>query len=166
MARSPAVVSRIHRRFECRDLLQRSIIHDVARKAPSVNLATGMARVVTRRRPEDGSPGPCPPDSGRGFSFCAASGPQFRRLADGRQVRADKTRKHTNPRERQMTERGEYRFTVKEYASGAPFIAAEPAGDTLSIGQLGFDLTPGTSYDKAREIARYMNDHIEYVTLD
>ena len=33
---------------------------------------TGMARSVTalsRRRPEDGSPGPCPPDSGWGFSL-------------------------------------------------------------------------------------------------
>jgi hypothetical protein len=64
------------------------------------------------------------------------------------------------------TERGFYRFTVKEYATGAPFIAAEPAGAMLSIeGQLGFDLKLETTYERAHEIAGWMNDHIGSITL-
>ena len=45
-------------------------------------------------------------------------------------------------------DRGQYRFTVKEYAGGALFLAAEPAGDRLKhlSGDLSFDLAPDTSY--------------------
>jgi hypothetical protein len=75
VAISPDVVSFIHRHFGCCDLLWRSGISNVARKASSVSLATGMARNVTccAAIPEGGSPGPRPPVPGRGFSFCAAS---------------------------------------------------------------------------------------------
>ena len=45
-----------------------------------------------------------------------------------------------------MTERGEFRFTVKEAADGRPWIAAEPAGKSLVTlpGLLAFELSPGT----------------------
>jgi hypothetical protein len=56
------------------------------------------------------------------------------------------------------TERGQYRFVVKESAGGKLFIAAEPAGDTIErLGLLCFDLEPGTSMTEAREIARRLN---------
>jgi hypothetical protein len=67
------------------------------------------------------------------------------------------------------TERGEYRFTVKEYASGAPFVAAEPAGTFEGLegfgGDLGFDLQPNTTYEQAQDIAKYLNRHIAAITL-
>jgi hypothetical protein len=77
VAISPDVVSFIHRHSGCCDMFRRSGIRNVARKASSVSLATGMARNVTccAAVPEGGSPGPRPPSPvpGRGFSFCAAS---------------------------------------------------------------------------------------------
>jgi hypothetical protein len=47
VAISPDVVSFIHRHSGCCDLLWRSGIRNVARKASPVSLATGMARNVT-----------------------------------------------------------------------------------------------------------------------
>jgi hypothetical protein len=65
-----------------------------------------------------------------------------------------------------MTERGSYKFTVKETADGTPWIAAEPAGGTLASfpGSLGFELRPGTSYDFAKTLAGYLNTHIVGIT--
>jgi hypothetical protein len=64
------------------------------------------------------------------------------------------------------TERGQYRFTVKEGASG-PFIAAELAGMRLTglAGLLGFDLLPGTTLEQAHEVAALMNAKISAVTI-
>ena len=61
-----------------------------------------------------------------------------------------------------MTERGEFRFTVKEAADGRPWIAAEPAGKSLVTlpGLLAFELSPGTTYDDAKTVASFMNLHI------
>lgn len=62
------------------------------------------------------------------------------------------------------TKRGEYKFTVKEYHDGTPWIAFEPLHKTLEIdenGMLGFDLANGTSYEKAEEIARFLNKNIK-----
>jgi hypothetical protein len=62
------------------------------------------------------------------------------------------------------TERGSYRFTVKETARGTFFLAAEPAGDTLKglYGLLGFSLQEGTTLEEAERIADLMKqpDHI------
>lgn len=66
-----------------------------------------------------------------------------------------------------MTERGEFRFTVKESHNGKPWIAFEPAGSRLiSVkGMLGFDLKDGATLDDAKEIARYMNENIRTLSL-
>jgi hypothetical protein len=64
-------------------------------------------------------------------------------------------------------DRGQYRFTVKEYAGGALFLAAEPAGDRLKrlSGDLGFDLAPDTSYGEAQSLAALLNRRIASITL-
>jgi len=66
-----------------------------------------------------------------------------------------------------QTERGSYRFTVKETARGTFFLAAEPAGDTLEglYGLLGFDLEEGTTLEDAMRIADLMNNKITSLTL-
>jgi hypothetical protein len=64
-------------------------------------------------------------------------------------------------------DQGQYRFTVKEYASGALFLAAEPAGDRLQHlgGDLGFDLEPSMSHGDAESLAALLNRHITSITL-
>jgi hypothetical protein len=59
-----------------------------------------------------------------------------------------------------MTERGYYRFTVKEGTRSHFWIAAEPAGDTIkSLDDcvLGFDLEPGASHGHAVAVADFLN---------
>jgi hypothetical protein len=66
------------------------------------------------------------------------------------------------------TERGEYRFTVKEGTTDTPFLAAEPAGEILERlkgGQLAFVLQPGTTLEAADGIAIFLNKHIAAITL-
>ena len=67
MAISPDVVSVFHCRFECFDLLQRSGIRDVARKASSVTLTTGMVATQFRRRK------PWPPSPAGASQFAPGS---------------------------------------------------------------------------------------------
>ena len=65
-----------------------------------------------------------------------------------------------------MTERAEYRFTVKELGNGTPFLMLEPMRANLSLlskGFLSLDLAEGITYDEAHEIARYLNDRIRSV---
>jgi hypothetical protein len=67
-----------------------------------------------------------------------------------------------------MTERGHYRFTVKESARGHFWVAAEPAGDTIkSLDDcvLGFDLAPGASHGHAVAVADLLNRNIVAITL-
>jgi hypothetical protein len=65
------------------------------------------------------------------------------------------------------TERGTYRFTVKETARGTFFLAAEPAGDTLEglYGLLGFNLEEGMTLEEALRIEDLMNSKITSLTL-
>ena len=59
-----------------------------------------------------------------------------------------------------MTNRGTYRFTVKEGHNGQPFLALEPAGASLPLlerGQLSMDLAAGTSLEDARVLANTLN---------
>jgi hypothetical protein len=65
------------------------------------------------------------------------------------------------------TERGSYRFTVKETDQGTCFLAAEPAGDSLNglSGLLGFQLKERTTIDEAQRIADPMNSNITSLTL-
>lgn len=65
------------------------------------------------------------------------------------------------------TDRARYRFTVKEYSDGTAWIALEPLRSNLPLlgdGFLGMDLPPGTSYEEAKRVASFLNDHIECVT--
>lgn len=45
-----------------------------------------------------------------------------------------------------------------------PWIVTEPRMERLKIlgnaGFIGFDLRPGTTFEKARQIAEYLNEHI------
>jgi hypothetical protein len=65
------------------------------------------------------------------------------------------------------TERGDYRFTVKKFADGTPWIVLEPLGRQLNVlgdGFLGFELKPRTSLDQADRIADFMNRNIDTVS--
>ncbi len=66
------------------------------------------------------------------------------------------------------TERVVVTFHVREYGNGQPWILVEPdAGKNLSCvgnGCLGLDLKEGTSYAKAREIARFLNENLVQVS--
>jgi hypothetical protein len=61
------------------------------------------------------------------------------------------------------TKRAQYRFRVKEGIND-PFIGAEPHGrepqSEYPVGNLSFDLRPGTSLDEAQKIADFMNEHL------
>ena len=65
------------------------------------------------------------------------------------------------------TERGSYRFTVKETDRGTFFLAAEPAGNTLKglNGLLGLHLEAGTTLEEAISLARLMNGKVVALTL-
>jgi hypothetical protein len=64
------------------------------------------------------------------------------------------------------TERGQYRFVVKESTGSKLFITAEPAGETIEgLGMLGFDLEPGISMKQAQEIARRLNYWVTSISL-
>lgn len=65
-----------------------------------------------------------------------------------------------------ITEIVEHAFTVKESKSG-PFIDCEPRGMDLSIlgdGYLSLTLRPGTSIEKAEEIARYLGENVSGIS--
>jgi hypothetical protein len=66
------------------------------------------------------------------------------------------------------TERGQYRFTVKEDDDGRFFIAAEPAGDVIEKLEgdlLSFDLQPGAPQSEAQFVAESLNRHIAAISL-
>jgi len=66
------------------------------------------------------------------------------------------------------TQRGNYIFTVKEYADGTPWIAMEPSGKAIEFpneGFFGFDLRKGTNIQRAREIAKYLNNNISELSF-
>ncbi|QPN47336.1 hypothetical protein I5S86_10790 [Priestia aryabhattai] len=67
-----------------------------------------------------------------------------------------------------MTVRARTHFTVKEHDGGKePWICIEylTAEDGMPQDTFGFDLPVGTTYEQAKEIARYMNDHIEQFSV-
>jgi hypothetical protein len=67
-----------------------------------------------------------------------------------------------------MSERAKFTFTVKESADGRPWIAAEQLEDGMPslVGQLGFDLRPGTTFDQAKDIAKYLRERVVGLSLD
>ncbi len=69
-----------------------------------------------------------------------------------------------------MTTRAKFRFVVKAYADGTPWIAFEPLhgqlkGEGLPSGIFGFDLPPGTTGERAEEIASFLDEHVENFTF-
>lgn len=69
-----------------------------------------------------------------------------------------------------MTVRARFRFIVKGYASGTPWIAFEPLdvqfhGEGLPSGIFGFDLPKGTTGKRAEEIADFLDENISQLTF-
>lgn len=61
------------------------------------------------------------------------------------------------------TERGQYRFTVKEGAEGHPMIALEPFGSAIeALGDafLSLDLRDRVNLAEAQQIAKALNDQV------
>jgi hypothetical protein len=65
------------------------------------------------------------------------------------------------------TTRSEVTFRVEEYASGKAWIAIEQLRGDLDVeGLLGLDLREGhTTYEQAQEIANYLNERVQFVSL-
>lgn len=66
------------------------------------------------------------------------------------------------------TQRSKYKFTVKEYSDGTPWIAMEPLEKAIEFqneGLLGLDLQKGMNVERAREIAKYLNENISELSL-
>ena len=64
-----------------------------------------------------------------------------------------------------MTTRSQVSFKVRQYVNGQPWIVVEEHQGGLGInGFLGLDLPHGTTFDRAEEIAEYLNGNIEAVT--
>jgi hypothetical protein len=65
-----------------------------------------------------------------------------------------------------MTERAEFTFVVKADPLGEPSIVAEPEFEVAGLsGQIGFDLTPGTSLEQAKDVAEFMREHIRGISV-
>ncbi|HZU30079.1 MAG TPA: hypothetical protein VFB79_03130 [Candidatus Angelobacter sp.] len=66
------------------------------------------------------------------------------------------------------TEGGSFRFRVKEFGDGTPFITAEPQHITTTLvgneAFMSFELNRGTTLAEAERIAEYLNNHISMVT--
>ena len=66
-----------------------------------------------------------------------------------------------------MTERVRMSFKVKEFTDGQPWIFLEPVDEDLIVlgnGFLGFDLPNGTTIEKAKEIAEFLEENIANVS--
>jgi hypothetical protein len=66
----------------------------------------------------------------------------------------------------EMTERAEFTFVVKERPAGEPSIVAEPTSQMPGFrGLIGLDLKPGTTLEQAKEVAKYLRQHIRGLSL-
>ena len=66
-----------------------------------------------------------------------------------------------------MTERVRMSFKVKEFTDGQPWIFLEPVDEDLIVlgnGFLRFDLPNGTTIEKAKEIAEFLEENIANVS--
>jgi hypothetical protein len=67
------------------------------------------------------------------------------------------------------TEGGSFRFRVKEFGDGTPFITAEPQRITTTLvgddAFFSFELNKGATYAQAERIAEYLNENIDKVTF-
>ncbi|MBW1249010.1 hypothetical protein I7860_20235 [Pseudomonas tolaasii] len=67
-----------------------------------------------------------------------------------------------------MTKRAKSSFSVHQYSpSQNPWISIDLEGAEPGMTQdlLGFDLKPGTSFEQAEQIAKYLDDHLEVFTF-
>ena len=65
-----------------------------------------------------------------------------------------------------MTFKGQYRFIVEKWSDGSPWLVAEPSGDVIpGMGDLGFNLEPGTTFEQAHALADAMNRQISAVLI-
>lgn len=66
-----------------------------------------------------------------------------------------------------MTTRAKPVFTVKEYHDGHPWICVEflTADKDMPMHTYGFDLEPGTTYERAKEVAEFMQDNLIHFTV-
>jgi hypothetical protein len=65
-----------------------------------------------------------------------------------------------------MTDRADYKFTVKEYGDGTPWLMLEPMTGDLPVlggGHLGLDLESGVTIQDAQEVARFLNERVRAV---
>ena len=68
------------------------------------------------------------------------------------------------------TDRAQFVFKATQYGDEdhTAWIVTEPRRDGLKIlgknGFIGFDLRPGTTFEQARQIAEYLNHHIDSIT--
>ena len=64
------------------------------------------------------------------------------------------------------TKRAEYKFTVKEFEEGTPWIALEPLRNNIfPNGLLGFDLPKNINLEKAKDIADYLNKNLKQLSF-
>ncbi len=69
---------------------------------------------------------------------------------------------------RARSEHGEFKFTVKEFADGTPYLAAEPLQSKMTLldeAQMFLQLQPGTDIEEAHKMAKYLNQHISTVGI-
>jgi hypothetical protein len=67
-----------------------------------------------------------------------------------------------------VTKRAKASFTVNQYASShQSWIAIELDGeeDGMTRDLFGFDLKPGTTFERAKQIAQFMNENLEEFTF-
>lgn len=66
------------------------------------------------------------------------------------------------------TERAKFHFKVSEVPDGTPWIMTEPIRGTMPVLEnafIGFDLPNGTSFQRAKEVAHYMNENLAGISM-
>jgi hypothetical protein len=78
-------------------------------------------------------------------------------------IRSQKSNMEVAP----MTERVRMSFRLKEFPGGQPWICLEPIKEDLIVlanGFLGFDLPAGTTIEKAKKIAEFLEENVATVS--
>jgi hypothetical protein len=103
-------------------------------------------------------------DRCKDYNTLRADDTDWHRLTEKSPWQGTPTMKQTKAR----TSRGDYAFVVKEYGDGTPWIMLElrqePGLSIILSGFLGFDLAPGTTLERAKEIAALLNREIPSVS--
>ena len=86
---------------------------------------------------------------------------------DGISKATDNTQSKNNMEVAPMTERVRMSFRLKEFPGGQPWICLEPIKEDLIVlanGFLGFDLPAGTTIEKAKKIAEFLEENVATVS--